>query len=233
MTDAASRHSQRRLLPCRCFENYPQTIHNNPLLNLDFFYQEHLKSGHFAICEPLMAPHEAALPEEPPLRAEVPFSLMTRRLRPVKLQDKLLSSRHIRLVKLLPPSDSDDLQRDLPRFNPGDLHCEVFQVSLDSISSDGRPMFAALSYACGEPIRTHRVRCGQTHIPITQNLFDALLHVRHDNRPRLLWADGLCIDQENTEEKNHQVGMLHQIYSQAPCRSLAGHWRSMRCHSPR
>ena len=57
---------------------------------------------------------------------------------------------------------------------------------------------------------------------ITQNLFDALLHVRYGDRPLLLWADGLCIDQENTEERNHQVGMLHQIYSQAHVISWLG-----------
>ena len=140
---------------------------------------------------------------------------MAPHLRPVKLRDKLLSSRHIRLVGLHPPGHPDDSQRYSLRPQARRLRCEVYQASLDDISSDGEPNFAALSYVCGSPTLTQHVWCAQDYVPTTQNLFEALLHIRYEDRPRLLWADGLCIDQKNTEERNHQVGMLHEIYSQA------------------
>jgi hypothetical protein len=210
-----SHRLMRRRATCRYFENYSPTVKSDMVLRRDYFYQEHLKSGHFSFCEPLMAPNDDMLPEEPPLRAEVPFCLMTRRLIPVKLRDKLLSSRHIRLVGLHPPDHPDDSQRYSLRPQARRLRCEVYQASLDDISSDGEPLFAALSYVCGSPALTHHVWCGQEYVTTTQNLFEALLHVRYEDRPRLLWADGLCIDQKNTEERNHQVGMLHEIYSQA------------------
>jgi hypothetical protein len=209
-----SRRLEKRRATCRYFDNYPRTIQSVQVLNNDYFYQEHLRSCHFSSCEPLPAPHDDILPEEPPLRAEVPFWLMTSHLTPVKLRDKLFSSRHIRLVRFL-PSHFDDRQHGHLRLQSRSLQCIVYQVSLDDISSDGQPMFAALSYVCGNPALTQHVWCGEDYVPTTQNLFEALTYVRHEDCSRLLWADGLCINQEDTEERSHQVGLLHQIYSQA------------------
>ncbi|KAL2277951.1 hypothetical protein FJTKL_15079 [Diaporthe vaccinii] len=33
--------------------------------------------------------------------------------------------------------------------------------------------------------------------------------------PRLFWIDAICIDQDNVRERNHQVGLMKQIYSMA------------------
>jgi hypothetical protein len=205
---------ERRRATCRYFDNHPRTIHNKRVLDNDYFYQEHLKSCHFSPCEPLPAPHDNILPEEPPLCAEVPFCLMTSHLRPVKLRDKLLSSRHIRLVRLPPDQFSESQHDNLPSQSRC-LLCNVYQVSLDDILCDGQPMFAALSYACGNPALTHYVRCGEDYVPTTQNLFEALTYVRHEDFSRLVWADGLCINQEDIGERNHQVGLLNEIYSRA------------------
>ena len=205
---------EKRRATCRYFDNHPRTIHNGQVLNNDYFYQEHLKACHFSPCKPLPAPHDDILPEEPPLRAEVPFSLMTTRLTPVKLRDKLFSSRHIRLVRFL-PGQSDNTKHGHLRLQSISLQCIVYQVSLDDIWSDGQPMFAALSYVCGNPALTQHVRCGEDYVPTTQNLFEALTYVRHEDCPRLSWVDGLCINQEDIEERSHQVGLLHQIYRRA------------------
>jgi hypothetical protein len=210
-----SHRLMQRRSACRYLDNYPKAFNDWWATIQDFFFQEHLKSDHFTICEPLMAPHNDGLPDTPPLRAEIPFSLMTRRLTPVKVRDKLLSSRHIRLVKLFSPSHFDGSKRRSLRSQAGVLRCEVYQASLDDVPSDGPPLFAALSYACGNPDLTQRVSCGDDYVHTTHNLFEALLHVRHEDSSRLLWVDGLCINQEDVEERNHQVGMLHQIYSQA------------------
>jgi hypothetical protein len=197
----SSHRLEQRRASCRYFDNHPRTIPNRQVVDNDYFYQEHLKACHLSPCNPLPAPHDDTLPEEPPLRTEAPIHLIAPHLRMVRLRDKLLSSRHIRLVKLFPPGYSDGSQRHNLRPRARCLHCEVFQVSLDDISSDGQPLFAAISYACGNPTLTQHIWCGQDHIRMTQNLFDALLHIRCGDRPRLLWADGLCIDQQNTKER--------------------------------
>jgi hypothetical protein len=207
----------QRRATCRYFENHPQTIHSKQVLDHDYFYQEHLKTCHFSPCKPLPAPHNGGLPEEPPLRSEVPYRLVTCRLTPVKLRDKLFSSRHTRLVRF-PPNPFDSSQRNNLRSQPSHpkpLQCNVYQVSLDDLSSDGQPMFAALSYACGNPALTRRIWCGENYVLTTENLFKALTYVRHEDCSRLLWTDGLCINREDIEERSHQVGLLHQIYSRA------------------
>jgi hypothetical protein len=213
--DALSHRLEQPRTTCRYFDNFPQIVPKKQVLNSDYFYQEHLKSCHFSLCEPLAAPRDDTLPDEPPLRAEAPICSVTPHLRPVKLRDKLFSPRHIRLVKLLSPGHSNKCQRYNLRPQARYLRCEVYQASLDDVSSDGRPLFAALSYVCGSPTLTQRIWCGEEYIPTTDNLFEALLHVRDQEHPRVLWVDGLCINQDDTDERNHQVGLLHQIYSQA------------------
>lgn len=60
-------------------------------------------------------------------------------------------------------------------------------------------------------------------VMVWKNLYEALrrlirLHT-HDrgliSRIPLLWVDSLCIDQGNVSERNHQVRLMSQIYSQA------------------
>jgi hypothetical protein len=47
---------------------------------------------------------------------------------------------------------------------------------------------------------------------IASNLHAALLRLRGATEVRILWADAVCIDQTNDPEKNHQVGIMGDIY---------------------
>jgi hypothetical protein len=95
------------------------------------------------------------------------------------------------------------------------LRCEAYQACLEDLTTDGQPLFAAASYFCGNPALTRRIICGRYAIDIPQNAYDALVHLRFKNRPRLIWIDCLCINQNDVREKSHQVGILHKIYAQA------------------
>jgi hypothetical protein len=53
------------------------------------------------------------------------------------------------------------------------------------------------------------------HISITQNLYDALRHVRFEDSNREIWVDTLCINQADIPERNHQVSLMGDIYSSA------------------
>jgi len=52
-------------------------------------------------------------------------------------------------------------------------------------------------------------------LPVTPNLFAALSAFRAPREERVIWADSICINQDDTAEKNLQVAMMHDIYSQA------------------
>lgn len=52
-------------------------------------------------------------------------------------------------------------------------------------------------------------------IPVRENLWWALHHLQLDDEPRVSWIDALCINQNNTEEKNYQVSRMDYIYHSA------------------
>ena len=67
------------------------------------------------------------------------------------------------------------------------------------------PRYEALSYAWGNTWDKVNITCDGISVWITQNLFDTLHKIRLPNRPRFLWADAICINQEDMEERERQV----------------------------
>lgn len=212
-------YQQTPLEETTCF--YVQDLKARGLLvnyERDYFLLEHLHAGHNFSCEP-SGPLESDATLECPKREELPFH-HHQSLIPVNLRDELLSDRHIRLLELY-PQPSTQTTRNHAKDN-SELCCRAYQASLDDLSTAGPPLFAALSYVCGDQTPTERIRCGTESIAIPQNVHDALLHLRFPDRSRLLWVDNLCINQGDDREKSHQVGMLHKIYAQAHVVSWLG-----------
>lgn len=67
----------------------------------------------------------------------------------------------------------------------------------------------------GNATDTKRVIVDEKSAYITYSLDSALRHVRDRTRTLLIWADALCIDQTNVQERNHQVSIMWRIYSAA------------------
>ncbi|RKU48735.1 hypothetical protein DL546_000603 [Coniochaeta pulveracea] len=87
------------------------------------------------------------------------------------------------------------------------------RLRLDSLDSD--PEYDALSYVWGDPHHTIDILCNDLPTPITTNLHAALVRVRSPLEPRILWADALCINQQDKAERGHQVSLMGRIYSSA------------------
>lgn len=100
--------------------------------------------------------------------------------------------------------------------NNGTLICRFIHATL--IAS---PPFEALSYTWGSPaIKDRLVRIyegDKLHwLLITQNLEQALLHLRQDDdQERVMWIDAVCINQEDLTERSAQVMRMAEIYSKA------------------
>ncbi|KNG86284.1 hypothetical protein ANOM_005936 [Aspergillus nomiae NRRL 13137] len=93
------------------------------------------------------------------------------------------------------------------------IDCEIFQAWLYPEQS---PIsYEALSYTWGstEIVRTVRMN-GKRH-GITHNLYLALQYLRFRDQDRILWVDGICIDQTNDKERGHQVRHMGDIYKQS------------------
>ena len=87
------------------------------------------------------------------------------------------------------------------------LRCQLRIVSLDDL-----PPYEAISYAWGEPILSHQLLVDGQPLGITPSLFGALQRVRLTTSVRVLWADAVCINQRNIDERSQQVPLMRTIY---------------------
>jgi len=89
------------------------------------------------------------------------------------------------------------------------------QCSIEIVSLFDEPRFEALSYVWGAASHKQTIILEETSFSITNNLAIALHYLRSDDEPRRLWVDAICINQDNTKERNEQVAMMGEIYAQA------------------
>ncbi|RSL86675.1 hypothetical protein CDV31_016363 [Fusarium ambrosium] len=77
------------------------------------------------------------------------------------------------------------------------------------------PPYKALSYTWGSPNLAGTILVDGQDIPAGHNLSTALQHLYQDDTIEYIWADALCINQSDDEEKSQQVPLMSQIYSRA------------------
>lgn len=81
------------------------------------------------------------------------------------------------------------------------------------------PVYEALSYAWGSYEKSVKLRIaefdGYRTLAVTSNLAEALQYLRYEDRPRVLWIDAICVDQQNVPERGHQVSRMADIYRSA------------------
>ncbi len=90
------------------------------------------------------------------------------------------------------------------------IKCEIIHASLES-----PPRYTAISYAWGDAGDTRKIELGGSLISVSASLHGALQAVRQKIESVLVWADALCIDQQNKDERTQQVQLMMGIYSAA------------------
>ncbi|KAK4463253.1 ankyrin and HET domain-protein [Cladorrhinum samala] len=120
--------------------------------------------------------------------------------------ERLTQENSIRVLYLFPG------ERDDP------LSGRLFPTTLEAVSNN-LVSYEALSYEWGSPNKTcpFRLGTGRT-IWITESLHDALRDLRYDrksNKLRAIWADGICINQGDTQEVEQQVAIMGEVYRKA------------------
>ena len=91
------------------------------------------------------------------------------------------------------------------------IECEFFETWLHDVSFP----YEALSYAWGGTLKTAKVTLSGCALEIAENLYDALQYLRWDDKDRIVWIDAICINQDNMEERGHQVSQMKSIYKTA------------------
>ncbi|KAH9204699.1 heterokaryon incompatibility protein-domain-containing protein [Leptodontidium sp. 2 PMI_412] len=111
-----------------------------------------------------------------------------------------------------PLSNIDEIRLVILESGSGDdpIICQLFHVKL------GDRKYEALSYEWGDASDDEQeISIGGKDVRVRRNLCDALRHIRQEDEGLCLWIDAMCIDQSTVLERNHQVGMMGKIYSQA------------------
>lgn len=115
------------------------------------------------------------------------------------IYDPLPQGDYLRLI-ILHPGNNDD-----------EIECEL-EIRTHRRAKD---RYAAISYVWGNPRDTVDITCNQRIVPITRSLQGALRQFRHPRTIRRLWADALCINQEDLAEKSEQVKNMGRVYRNA------------------
>jgi hypothetical protein len=105
-----------------------------------------------------------------------------------------------RILELLPGTEEDPIQ------------CNLKEIGLSTASST---KFESLSYTWGSPNDKTSMICNGMLLDVPANLGEALEALRFSDRSRMLWADAVCINQLDDEEKGQQVQLMRTIYSSA------------------
>jgi hypothetical protein len=99
--------------------------------------------------------------------------------------------------------------------NEADLDCTLLHTTLSQYDREIIDHYTALSYVWGDASQRGRIIVDGKSADITATLEAALRALRDPTRVIRVWADALCIDQSNLEERAFQVGLMAKIYATA------------------
>lgn len=126
------------------------------------------------------------------------------------------------------PPLKDGQIRVLHLHSTNDDHSDNLGCTLEHVYLYSVPPYEAISYRW-EDVGTVDIRDvsiningqtvhGRNSLPITKSMFNVLRDIRlatPSSKTRVVWADGICINQRDIAERSAQVQLMGQIYSQA------------------
>lgn len=121
------------------------------------------------------------------------------------LYNPLLSGNSIRVLRLASGNFSDA------------IICQFFLVDI----GPSRPSYDVLSYVWGPSYLGNNdrekttIECDGHRLTIQKSLETALRHIRSSSTARILWVDAICINQEDKQERSHQVTLMRKLYRNA------------------
>lgn len=152
-------------------------------------------------CHEELRPSKHARQERPKLAdaTKIAYDPTSEQLKTI--YGKLLEAGQARILVLRAGHPSDEIE------------CELMQETLPTQGSFNNTLaYEALSYVWGGTENRERITLCGSPFPVTQNLAEALRHLRLPDRDRPLWADAICINQYDKKEKEIQVRSMYRIY---------------------
>ncbi|KAF2108646.1 heterokaryon incompatibility protein-domain-containing protein [Lophiotrema nucula] len=111
----------------------------------------------------------------------------------------------------LPPQSHTIRLLDL---QPGEWNVEIEVELRETPIAKARNRYTSISYTWGNANATKQlfVTCNGRRVLISENLYTILRRLRRPDFAILVWADALCINQDDPSERTHQVGLMGEIY---------------------
>jgi hypothetical protein len=106
-------------------------------------------------------------------------------------------NRNFRLLEILPGHGDD-------------IVCKLKHTSLDE-----KPKYETISYCWGDCKAAKPIQCNEALLNIPDSLYFALQQFRYRKEIRTLWADAICINQKDPDEKSTQIPLMSDIYCNA------------------
>lgn len=106
--------------------------------------------------------------------------------------------RQIRLIHLLPGTWRDGIE-----------------CTLEVVALNDKPQYKALSYVWGDAGKTKPITVNGQPFAVTENLYNGLQRIRDPRGQFTLWVDAICINQADMAERQHQVQLMGEIFSNA------------------
>lgn len=144
-----------------------------------------------------------------------PLDIATQEIRLLKIKGTRKSKSHIvNLLKSKRARFANFLENEVPDLRRlSDLiQCKC---SLETFKLHDAPGYNALSYTWGDPGQSGYINVDGHTVSVGRSLLNALHRLRRDFWLDYLWVDALCINQNDDEEKTHQVPLMNQIYANA------------------
>jgi hypothetical protein len=123
------------------------------------------------------------------------------------------------LNKIYSPLKSIKNEIRLLKISSG-LEDEPLMCTLESISLDGDVLYTAVSYCWGDANNRADITVNGQSVSVTISLENALRRIRNVAQDTMVWADAICINQQDMAEKSVQVSMMGSIYSKGVLRSM-------------
>jgi hypothetical protein len=99
-----------------------------------------------------------------------------------------------------------------PVIDEGEIACELINQPLLATEDTS---YEALSYCWGDVSDRVSITVNGARLGVTRNLHAALRRLRLESEIRWIWADAVCINQDDPFEKSKQVQMMREIYQHA------------------
>ncbi|KAI1116320.1 heterokaryon incompatibility protein-domain-containing protein [Nemania sp. NC0429] len=127
------------------------------------------------------------------------------------------------LYETLPSGDAFRIVEILPGLYDDPVICRLHVTRI----TDAQMSYSALSYTwtlddedrfmrrANMPPPKESISCNGFDVSIGKNLFQAFRRIRQPSTSEMIWADALCINQEDVRERTQQVRKMSSIYKNA------------------